>query len=185
VGPGETFTISVTVTNDGDLKAIAPEVTLTLPSGYSLASGDNPRTLAGIAGGDDATTDFSVRASSVTELVSLSVSAETDSYGITDTSDVVSRSQQVDADPPTGSILIDDGDETAGSTSVTLTLSATDAIAGVEDMRFSNDGAAWADWETYATTRDWTLGGAEGVQTVYVQYRDAVLNVSSTYSDDI
>ena len=54
----------------------------------------------------------------------------------------------------------------------------SDSPAGVADMRFSNDGVTWSDWEPYATTKAWTLDPALGVKRVYAQYRDKVGNVS-------
>jgi hypothetical protein len=57
-------------------------------------------------------------------------------------------------------------------------------------MRFSNDGAAWSAWDSYATTRLWTLpvddgAAGDGDKTVYAQYRDHVGHTSVAYSDTI
>ena len=66
-----------------------------------------------------------------------------------------------------------------------LTLSASDAGSGVAEMRFSNDGGTWTGWESYATSKSWTLAAGDGSKTVYVQYRDNVANVSTSYTDSI
>ncbi len=92
--------------------------------------------------------------------------------------------------PPTGSIIINGGASVTASLSVTLGLNATDLASGVSLMRFSNDGAIWAPWQTYATSTAWNLstyGGntSQSVKTVYAQYRDAVGRESVAYTDKI
>lgn len=53
-------------------------------------------------------------------------------------------------------------------------------------MRFRNEGTTtWSTWQTYATTKSWTLTAGAGTKTVYVQYRDKAGNVSATVSDAI
>ena len=46
-------------------------------------------------------------------------------------------------DLPTGTIVINNGDQYTTSVDVMLTLSATDATTSVVSMRFSEDGGAW------------------------------------------
>lgn len=68
--------------------------------------------------------------------------------------------------PPTGSIIINGDASVTSSLSVTLGLNATDLASGVSLMRFSNDGATWAPWQTYATSAAWNLstwGGSTGI----------------------
>jgi hypothetical protein len=91
----------------------------------------------------------------------------------------------LDTTPPSGSIVINGGDTYATSTSVNLTLSASDAVCGVAKMRFSNSGSSWSTWESYATSKTWTLTSGDGTKTVYVQYQDHAGNISSSYSDTI
>ena len=91
----------------------------------------------------------------------------------------------LDTAAPTGSILVNGGAAHANSTLVALTLSASDAGSGVAEMRFSNDGGTWTGWESYATSKSWTLAAGDGSKTVYVQYRDNVANVSTSYTDSI
>ncbi len=90
-----------------------------------------------------------------------------------------------DTTPPSGSILIENGSAYTKSTSVSLNLAATDSLAGVADMHFSNDGVNWSAWEPYTSTIGWTLNPGEGLKNVYVEYRDNAGNVSSSYSDTI
>ncbi len=116
----------------------------------------------------------------------------------------------VDAQPPTGTVLVDGHSgplpEHVSSGTVSLTLSASDpdADTGIKgsgesangtdtmerkQMRFGNSAneVETADWEAYAASRaDWSLGAAtEGFKTVYAQFKDAVGNVSATTSDRV
>jgi WD40 repeat protein len=98
----------------------------------------------------------------------------------------------IDKTPPTGSLTINDGAASTYSTTVTLRITANDPLSGVAEMRFSNDGRTWSDWESFSSTRsDWDLaryGGSVnqmGPKTVYAQLRDRAGNVSQTFSATI
>jgi len=86
---------------------------------------------------------------------------------------------------PSGTVLINDGVAYTTSTSVTLTLAATDNSGSVASMRFSNDGASWSGWQPYWTSASWTLSSGDGDKIVYAQFQDAASNVSSPCSDTI
>jgi PKD repeat protein len=90
----------------------------------------------------------------------------------------------LDTTSPSGSITINDGAAYTTTTSVTLTLSATDETSGISEMRFSNDNTAYTEWQAYATSKSWTLQDGDGTKTVYVQFRDHA-GLISTYSDAI
>lgn len=90
-----------------------------------------------------------------------------------------------DIAPPTGSVTINSGDDWTDNAAVTLTLAATDSDGTLTDMQFSNDGSTWSGWESYATSKAWTLSSGNGTKTVYVQFRDAAGHVSTSYSDTI
>jgi WD40 repeat protein len=97
---------------------------------------------------------------------------------------------RLDKTPPTGSLTINDGAATTSSTRVTLKIQANDPLSGVAEMRFSNDGRTWSDWEGFQSTRSWDLtrfGGSSssGLKTVYAQVRDRAGNVSQTFSATI
>jgi WD40 repeat protein len=103
-----------------------------------------------------------------------------------------SATVKLDRNPPTGSLKINEGAATTDSTTVTLTITATDATSGVAKMRFSNDGSTWSDWEPFKTSRpNWDLaafGGSvatHGPRTVHAQLRDAAGNVSPTLTSTI
>jgi hypothetical protein len=85
---------------------------------------------------------------------------------------------------PTGSITINSGAASTNSTSVTLTLSCSDA-QGCSQMRFSNDNITYSTPETYATTKAWTLTTGDGSKTVYVKFKDTPGNWSTAYSKSI
>jgi len=64
---------------------------------------------------------------------------------------------------------INGGAAETASTTVTLSISASDA-SGITKMRFSNDGITYSADENYATTKTWTLSSGDGLKTVYVKF---------------
>jgi len=104
-------------------------------------------------------------------------------------SGVASDQTLLDTTPPTGSIVINDGDEISISLKVSLTLSAADDN-GVESYQLRNDGGPWTDPAPYPDQDvQWDLSQdgntTEGLRTVEVKYRDKVGNWGETYSDSI
>lgn len=93
--------------------------------------------------------------------------------------------QTLEDSPPTGTVLINNGDSFTNQTAVTLSLFAEDTGSGVSEMRFSENNVDWGAWETYATSKAWNLGAADGVKAVYVQFRDGVGNLSDVATDTI
>jgi hypothetical protein len=75
-----------------------------------------------------------------------------------------------DTTPPTGSIVINGGDEFTRREGVTLTLTASDPESGVTSMRFRNTGSLWTSWEPFSTTKSWTLTSGDGSKTVNAQF---------------
>jgi hypothetical protein len=90
-----------------------------------------------------------------------------------------------DTTPPTGSVAINGNATTTNSASVVLTISATDPESSVTQMRFSNDGSSWTNWEAYATSKSWTLTSSDGAKTVYVQFKNGAGLTSTSYQDSI
>jgi PKD domain len=87
---------------------------------------------------------------------------------------------KLDETTPQGSILINSGATYTNVTQVGLSLNAVDAVSGISQMCFLNDGDSWSSWELYATSKSWSLEAGDGVKNVYVQYRDlAGLTVTS------
>lgn len=91
----------------------------------------------------------------------------------------------VDSTPPTGSIKINSGASYTRTTNVILNLEAKDNQTGVSGMQFSNDGVNYTAWQSFATSKAWTLTTGDGVKTVYVKYKDGKGNTSSAYADAI
>ncbi|WP_175491109.1 Ig-like domain-containing protein [Pontibacter chinhatensis] len=82
-----------------------------------------------------------------------------------------------DKTAPTGTIAINGGAPYTASPGVTLSMTATDALTGVEGMRFSNDNTTWSTWLPFATSQPWTLSAGNGNRKVYAQLRDGAGNI--------
>lgn len=68
------------------------------------------------------------------------------------------------------------------SRDITLTLFATEA----KDMMISeNPSFTGASWESYTTTKDWTLSTGDGTKTVYAKFRDFANFAGSTVSQAV
>ena len=92
----------------------------------------------------------------------------------------------IDSTAPMGSIIIAEGDTYKATTSVMLTLSATDATSDVYQMVICNNPTfIGCSWESYSTSKNWTLTTGDGTKTVYVKYIDNATNESITYNDTI
>ena len=90
------------------------------------------------------------------------------------------------ADSPTGSILINNASGTTNFSFVNLSLSASATGSSVTQMQVSNDPSfTSATWEPFATNEIWNLTSGGGLKTVYVQFEDALGNISGTYSANI
>ncbi|GEM_PF-6936216 len=91
----------------------------------------------------------------------------------------------IDKTVPQGSVSINNGAQSTDSTQVTLTLSATDALSGVESMCFSTNGTTYSSAEAFASQRIFTLPTGSGLKRVYVKYKDRAGNWSAVYNDSI
>ncbi|MCK4445102.1 MAG: hypothetical protein KAW09_11200, partial [Thermoplasmata archaeon] len=92
----------------------------------------------------------------------------------------------LDSTPPTGSIVINNGDTWTTSNSATLTLTYSDQLAGVSRVRYGNDGS-WdtEPWESPSVFKAWNLTLGEGAKTVYYQVEDSAGLASVTFNDNI
>jgi len=91
----------------------------------------------------------------------------------------------VDNGLPTGSVVINANAAVSNSRTVALTLSASDAVGPVTQMRFSNSGTSYSPAEAYGVAKTWTLAAGIGTRTVYAQFRDAAGNWSAPATDTI
>jgi hypothetical protein len=96
-------------------------------------------------------------------------------------------SPHIDKTPPTGTVVINNGDTYSIDTSVTLTLRATDdsGSSGIRMMISNFTDFAGANWETFASTSAWMLTAGDGPKTVSVKFKDAAGNESTVCSDSI
>lgn len=90
----------------------------------------------------------------------------------------------IDTTAPVGTISINSGHTYTKSSTVTLTLFASDAGgSGSYQMRISNDGVFDTEpWEAYGTTKlNWVLPASDidGAKTVFAQYKDTAGNIST------
>ncbi|MBH5318631.1 S-layer homology domain-containing protein [Paenibacillus sp. GSMTC-2017] len=87
--------------------------------------------------------------------------------------------------PPTGAIQINSGNTHVNSTAVNLNLSASDPNGDSIEIHFSNDNVTWSTWESFNSTKAWTLTSGDSTKTVYYQLKDSANAISSIYSDSI
>jgi alpha-tubulin suppressor-like RCC1 family protein len=97
---------------------------------------------------------------------------------------VKSQTYIIDQVPPTGTVSINGGAAYTSSSTVTLSLGASDS-SGVSQMQFSNNGSTWSEPEPYATSRTWSLIAGDGTKTVFVKFRDSLGNWSPAVSATI
>ncbi len=82
VTPASTFAVTGVVSNSGDMRSHGYEVTLSLPSGFTLVQGTLKRTLGSLDASGQSTVSWSVRAPAVSATSgSLSASALSTAYG--------------------------------------------------------------------------------------------------------
>ena len=104
--------------------------------------------------------------------------------GLISTETVQNRVFKVDTSKPTGSIAINGGATYARSRSVTLALTAVDAVSGLDKMQFMNSGGSWSSWESVKSSKSWSLSAPNGSKRVYYRISDMAGNTSE-YSDTI
>ena len=97
-------------------------------------------------------------------------------------SSATTTSINTDLVAPSGSLSINGGAAYTNQLPVTLNLNATDDSGSVAQMQFSNDNTTWSGWETYSTTKNWTLSAGDGPKTVYARFKDLAGNVSGSAS---
>gem|GEM_PF-4737940 len=84
--------------------------------------------------------------------------------------------------PNNASIIINNKELDTANANVVLTLSASNAA----QMAISNSSDfAGVSWETYATSKEWTLTSGAGEKKVYAKFRSSNGGVSSVVSDTI
>lgn len=88
--------------------------------------------------------------------------------------------------PSSTSISINSGASYTNSTSATLTLAASDANSGIQMYVTNTAGCvSGGTYESFNSSKSWTLGQTNGTATVYAKFKDSVGNESSCISDTI
>lgn len=105
--------------------------------------------------------------------------------GIGNVSQPFSDAITLDTVSPTGSVVIAGGAPFTASANTPLALTAQDTGSGVATMRFSNTGADWSPWESFAAAKTWPLVPGDGLKTVYVQFMDNAGNPPQTVTDEV
>ena len=85
--------------------------------------------------------------------------------------------QKTDHTAPVGTVVIGNGAANVNSSSVTLSLRASDDV-GVQQMCLSNRGTC-TDFIPYQSVVSWALPSGAGTKTVSVWFRDAAGNISA------
>ena len=92
----------------------------------------------------------------------------------------------IDTTAPTNcSVEINSGAVFVASHNVTLTINAEDVLPDIEMMIANDAGFSGGSWESYSATKAWTLAGGDGERTVFIKFRDALVNESGAISDNI
>ncbi|MCP4133139.1 MAG: hypothetical protein GY754_19385 [bacterium] len=99
------------------------------------------------------------------------------------------RMHSLTAYPKTASITVmESGASFSVNSGATSTISGTVTLSvnttTVVEMRFSNDGADWSEWEAYNASKSWDLTAGVGSKTVFAEFKDAHDTVTS-YNDSI
>jgi len=91
-----------------------------------------------------------------------------------------------DGSIPTVTLSINNGASTTNQTNVHLNLSTDDTGSGISEIRISNNGLTWSEWQPYADIIPWTLPALDRRELpVYAQVRDHAGNESTIASDTI
>lgn len=92
----------------------------------------------------------------------------------------------MDTVAPSGSVMINENSPQTTSIYVMLTLSATDAVSGVDRVLISNEEFSGYVEEPFVSIRPlWRLETMRGSQRVFVKFIDEAGNISESVSDDI
>jgi len=84
---------------------------------------------------------------------------------------------KLDTASPIAMIVINNDETYTSSTQVTLSLTYNDALSGVKECRYSNDGSTWTTWETCVATKNWTLTTGDEAKIVYYEVKDLAGNI--------
>ena len=101
VAAGAGFDVTFHLHNGGQAAAATPTATLTIPAGFVLASGVNPRGLATLAGGGDVAVTWTLTAPATAATGTLSATAASTTFGLAFDAGIASGQVRCDAVAPT------------------------------------------------------------------------------------
>ncbi len=84
---------------------------------------------------------------------------------------IYSASILLDTEPPVGLFILNNGDSSTDTATVTLVLSCSDNIRCAR-MQFSNDQLNWSDVESYSVDKLWALSDGDGDKIIYARFFD-------------
>ena len=177
---GSTFSLTVTVSNNGQLAAHGVQVGLNLPSGLTLVMGANPRGVGSLAPGAISVMSWQVRADRTGTML-VSADASSASYGEPFSGTTGTQVLSVrDTTPPVSSVSALPALQGASIFSVTATASDLDAIAWV-DLIYRRNGGLWSTYgrdasAPYSWSFDTSRTGGDGTYEFYSLATDASTN---------
>jgi subtilisin family serine protease len=180
LNPGQQFTVTVTVTNTGDLKAHSSTLTLNVPSGFSIVTGSNPRSIGAISAGAAVSYTWTIAAPSRADSYAASATVDSSSYEEDFSGTGNATWEVVDNVLPT--ITISGGPSgTVNSQDATFTWSGSDDTTPAGSLVYAYRLAAlepnYSDWTS--DTRKFYGGLSNGPYTFYVKPRDEAGNEGS------
>ena len=84
-----------------------------------------------------------------------------------------------DTTPPRVTLSLDGGAPATNTTTVAVTVVASDDLSGVNSMQLSTDGVTWQDWQAYTPALSWKLPPGDGPKELWARVRDGAGNVSA------
>lgn len=90
----------------------------------------------------------------------------------------------LDTAPPNCQLFINNGAAYTTQFDVGLQVTCSDPNTPIQ-VRYSNDGTNWSEWEGYTAVKNWTLISNDGLQTIYLQAQDTPGNISEAVTDTI
>lgn len=82
-------------------------------------------------------------------------------------------------------IWINNGTSETNSTSVTITINASDELSGLYQMRFREGKSNWSSWEFFQETWIYDISAGDGKKTIYIMVKDRAGNIAEPVSASI
>ncbi|MFF2886269.1 S-layer homology domain-containing protein [Paenibacillus sp. NPDC057967] len=93
-------------------------------------------------------------------------------------SPIYQRTVTLDTVPPTGSVVINNGNSYTTTREVMLNLALDSGVTDVVGVQYSDNNSSWSGIETFSTSRTYMLPAGDGNKTVYVRLIDRAGNIT-------